>query len=202
MPSQERRGGIEIFGFLSRSLGCTPNNPRCAVELRNGTCGQSWPGAHAPLCRRSVHIVFWLAWCVTTIIVITEQPVNLDGRERPDLPNQRRRAHPQNPPHDHRRPLRLHAASSSPVIASARRAPSNLKENSPLVGKSVSPALVPGYMAENDFRFNERHTPYFIRTVVETRVASYPSGGQFANSLPFIPAPSHRPQIPVVPNQN
>jgi len=125
MSSQERRGGIEVFGSLSRSLGCTPNNPRCATGLRNGICGQSWSGALAPLCRRSVHIAFWLAWCVTTIIVITEQPVNPDGRQRPDLSGQRRRTHPQDPPHDHRQPLNRASPPFSAVIASARRARSN-----------------------------------------------------------------------------
>ncbi len=35
---------------------------------------------------------------------------------------------------------------------------------------SVSPGLLQEYLAENDFRFNERHNPDFIRTVVEKLV--------------------------------
>ena len=39
---------------------------------------------------------------------------------------------------------------------------------------SVSPALLQEYLAENDFRFNERHNPDFIKTVVSKLTTFYP----------------------------
>jgi transposase len=42
---------------------------------------------------------------------------------------------------------------------------------------SISPTMLPEYLSENDFRFNERHNPDFIRAVVKKLVTFYPRRG-------------------------
>ena len=64
---------------------------------------------------------------------------------------------------------------------------SMLDQRDKQVGYSVPQAIheaiaitcrrLPEYLVENDLRFNDRHNPDFIRTVVEKLVAYYPPMG-------------------------